>query len=36
MGNDKSFEKVKCSIKKQLRKVVTEKYKNKFKENLSS
>jgi hypothetical protein len=33
---DKSFEKVKYSIKTQLRKVVTEKYRNKFKEKLSS
>jgi hypothetical protein len=33
---DKSFEKVKYSIKMQLRKVVTEKYRNKFKEKLSS
>jgi hypothetical protein len=32
---DKSFEKVKYSIKTQLRKVVTEKYRNKFKEKLS-
>jgi hypothetical protein len=33
---DKSFESVKYSIKTQLRKVVTEKYRNKFKEKLSS
>ena len=33
---DKSFEKVKYSIKAQLRKVVTEKYRNKLKEKLSS
>jgi hypothetical protein len=33
---DKSFEKVKYSIKTQLRKVVTEKYRNKFIEKLSS
>jgi hypothetical protein len=33
---DKSFEKVKYSIKTQLRKVATEKYRNKFKEKLSS
>jgi hypothetical protein len=33
---DKSFEKVKYSIKTQLRKVVTEKDRNKFKEKLSS
>jgi hypothetical protein len=33
---DKWFEKVKYSIKTQLRKVVTEKYRNKFKEKLSS
>ena len=33
---DKSFEKVKYSIKTLLRKVVTEKYRNKFKEKLSS
>jgi hypothetical protein len=32
---DKSFEKVKYSLKTQLRKVVTEKYRNKFKEKLS-
>jgi dTDP-4-dehydrorhamnose reductase len=32
----KSFEKVKYSINSQLRKVVTEKYRNKFKEKLSS
>ena len=31
---DKSFEKVKYFIKIQLRKVVTEKYRNKFKEKL--
>jgi hypothetical protein len=33
---DKSFEKVKYSIKTQLRKVVAEKYRNKSKEKLSS
>jgi hypothetical protein len=33
---DKSFEKVKYSINTQLRKVATEKYRNKFKEKLSS
>jgi hypothetical protein len=33
---DKSFEKVKYSIKTQLRKVVTEKYGNISKEKLSS
>ena len=33
---DKSFEKVKYSINTQLRKVVTEKYRNKFIEKLSS
>ena len=33
---DKSFEKVKYSIKTLLRKVVTEKYRNKFKEKLAS
>jgi dTDP-4-dehydrorhamnose reductase len=33
---DKSFEKVKYFIKTQLRKVATEKYRNKFKEKLPS
>jgi len=33
---DKSFEKVKYFIKTQLRKVVTEKNRNKFKEKLAS
>ena len=33
---DKSFEKVKYSIKTQLRKVATENNRNKFKEKLSS
>jgi hypothetical protein len=33
---DKSFEKVKYSIKTQLRKVATEKYRNTFKEKLLS
>jgi hypothetical protein len=33
---DKSFEKVKYSIKTQLRKVATEKYRNKLKEKISS
>jgi hypothetical protein len=33
---DKSFEKIKYSIKTQLRKIVTEKYRNKFKEKLAS
>ena len=33
---DKSFEKVKYSIKTQLRKVVTEKYRNEFKKKIAS
>ena len=33
---DKSFEKIKYSIKTQLRKIVTEKYRNKFKEKRAS
>jgi hypothetical protein len=33
---DKSFEKIKYSIKTQLRKIVTEKDRNKFKEKLAS